>query len=339
MKNEIDLLDAMIRDQERQNPVYNPGPYWTGYCKRIAKSIRSSGIARFRSNHSISKGYADSVGLDPITQFEGTWKLKTLKYLANAPVIRNKLLPNYLKKINAFYNQMSRYRSYYYQKEFGEWLHTFDLPDTMTAGCQEFVEINERKVSIHYIKLLMRIHNFSQHVDFGKLNSVFEIGGGYGANIHLLLHLYPNIKKVVYLDIPPMLYVGTQYLKQFFQVTDYLATRNRQEISFKENSELEILAVCPWQIADIDAELDVFWNAASFQEMEANIIRNYLTFINEFKVLTLCMIGQRTLRTHPEIDFVSMFDEYFQIKNITPSIVANNDASEYFLGKRKDTLA
>jgi putative sugar O-methyltransferase len=335
MKEEPELLDVMMQDLGEQKAVYRPGPYWSGYSKRIVNAIRSSGIARFRGNHSVSKGYADSVGLDPITQFEGTWKLRLLRCLANAPVIKTKLLPNYLKNINGYYKSLSKYRSYYYQKEFGEWLDTYDLPDTMTAGCQEFVEINGKKISIHYINILMRIHNFSQHIDFGKLHSVFEIGGGYGANIHLLLHLYPNIKKVLYLDIPPVLYVGTQYLKQFFRVTDYLATRREEELSFEDNDELEILAICPWQIAKVRAENDLFWNAASFQEMEVDIIRNYMAFINRLKVTTLCLFGQRTLRTHPDIDFVSMFDEHFEMKNVTPSMVSEEDASGYFLGIRK----
>ena len=37
----------------------------------------------------------------------------------------------------------------------------------------------------------------------------------------------------------------------------------------------------PWKLAEMsDLSWDLFWNAASFQEMEPHLVRNYLTFVN-----------------------------------------------------------
>ena len=53
---------------------------------------------------------------------------------------------------------------------------------------------------------------------------------------------FPNIKKVIYLDAVPNIYVGTEYLRYHFQdkVKDYLSTRNEKEITFKNNDEQKL---------------------------------------------------------------------------------------------------
>ena len=90
------------------------------------------------------------------------------------------------------------------------------------------------------------------------------------------------MKKYLYLDIPPILYVGTQYLKHFYEneVIDYRQTRSTDTIRFSSNYEREIIAVCPWQIEKIDTNIDLFWNSASFQEMSNDRVINYTQHIN-----------------------------------------------------------
>lgn len=340
MKDNPELLSLMINDLETQKGIYRAGPYWQGYCVRIVEAINKYGIKNFRSNHSISKGYADSVALDPSTQLGGgSWKSKLLAKVINIPIIKEKIFSPYLKYINFHYNKMKEYRSYYYKKKFGKWLLQYNLPDTLAGGCQEWVDIAGKKIAVNYITHLARIHNFSKHIDFNKLETVFEIGGGYGANIHLLLHLYPNIRKVLYLDIPPVLYIATQYLKQFYNVKDYTVTRDAVEISFEENKKIEIIAICPWQIEKVNVKCDLFWNSVSFQEMEVDIIENYIDQIYRLSSddISLCLVGQRTLRTHPNIDFLTMFENYFFIEEIARTIDIENPITHY-LGCHKSKV-
>ena len=58
-----------------------------------------------------------------------------------------------------------------------------------------------------------RVNKIAGIFDFNEIRSYFEIGGGFGANIHFLITNYPNIKKIIYLDAVPNIYVGTEYLK------------------------------------------------------------------------------------------------------------------------------
>ena len=56
-----------------------------------------------------------------------------------------------------------------------------------------------------------RIDILSNTFNFKNIRSFFEIGGGFGSNIHFLLTNFQNIKKIVYLDTVPNIFVGTEY--------------------------------------------------------------------------------------------------------------------------------
>jgi len=111
-----------------------------------------------------------------------------------------------------------------------------------------------------------------------------KLGGGFGANIHLLLENYKNIRKVLYLDIPPNLYVGTQYLKAFYgkAVFDYKALAHLDSIKFSTDDNIEIFCIAPWQIEKFQSEVDIFMNSNSFVEMPRNVVKNYVDKFNRF---------------------------------------------------------
>jgi len=138
-----------------------------------------------------------------------------------------------------------------------------------------------------------RIDKLSKSFNFKVTKSFFEIGGGFGANIHFLVTNFYNIKKILYLDTVPNIYVGTSYLKQHFgnNVKDYLELKNLNKISFSKNNELEILCIPPWLIEKVDAEIDHFHNAASFVEMPKIVIKNYVNFIKKFKIKEISLLS------------------------------------------------
>jgi hypothetical protein len=41
---------------------------------------------------------------------------------------------------------------------------------------------------------------------------------------------------------------------------------------------VEIIAIAPWQIENVDASFDLLWNSCSFQEMTVAQVRNYALF-------------------------------------------------------------
>ena len=268
-----------------------------------------------------------------------------VKWFANFPPIRKALIGSYLARIESYFSEMTRYRDLYYDTQYGDWfertIDSHDLPETQVGGPRDVIQLRGRTISRTYFDHLVRIWNLGAHVDISRSRSVFEIGGGFGATAHLLLHLYPGVRKFLYLDIPPVLYVGTQYLKHHFgaDVIDYATTRDMAEITFSEDDTREILCICPWQLDRVSADIDLFWNSASFQEMEVLMVSNYarqiarLTQGSEDPVLGLWMyVTPNKTRILPAEDVVGGFLDWFEFTELEPAIELGS--SRYLVGIR-----
>ena len=125
--------------------------------------------------------------------------------------------------------------------------------------------------------MLDRHQIFSSKVDFNSARVFCEIGGGFGANVHLILSNYTTIRKINYVDIVPNLYVATQYLKSFYgeSVLDYEMIKSAKKFSFADDNNLEILCIALWQMELVSAKIDIFQNESSFVEMPVSVIQKY----------------------------------------------------------------
>jgi hypothetical protein len=103
---------------------------------------------------------------------------------------------------------------------------------------------------------------------------VLEIGGGFGTLGEILLqagdYSYINV------DIPPTAAVSSYYLAQQsgMHFSDYRQTRALSSIPVPAAPHQMVL--CPWQLPAVQGSIDLFVNFISFQEMEPQVVRNYL---------------------------------------------------------------
>ena len=152
---------------------------------------------------------------------------------------------------------------------FGLWKARSRKPVERTWG--------NNKVIQSYFESFSRIAAYSKRVDFSRVSSILEIGGGCGTFCHAVMRLFPDIRQYIYLDLPPVLYMATQYFKHFFgrQVVDYRTTRSEPRIRFSQRRSREIIMLCPWQLERVNAHTDLFWNSDSFQFMLKSTIIQY----------------------------------------------------------------
>ncbi len=283
MKENIELLNLMMKDQENTDEIYRPGPYWQRYQSRMFSSIKKNGISRFRKIPSIGGSWAGTLVKDP---FELSYNFKgaIVKSLMSAPFFHS-IKTRYEQVINDYIRKMQIYKSHSFSHFFSDLVELaeqhYKIPDTLHGGTDDIVTINNKDYSSKYVVFLAGIFNFVNNgANFLDKKSFMEIGGGIGGTTHLALSLFPNIKKVVYIDIPPVIYISTEYLRHFFPeaVIDYEASRTLNRIEFKDDDRLEIFCLCPWQIPKITSKsVDLLYNSASFSEMTPDIVGNYAT--------------------------------------------------------------
>lgn len=159
----------------------------------------------------------------------------------------------------------------------------FKLEDSTGFGCVSKVLLEGRDYSLHYLELARTLSVISQKINLAKVRSMIEIGGGFGANVHIMLQNFPNLRKVIYLDMVPNLFVGTEYLRNLYgkSVKDYIYLKDHPKINFSNNDDLEIMCIPPWLIESLSCQVDYFHDAHSFVEMPENVVKNYVNFVEK----------------------------------------------------------
>lgn len=276
------LLDLMIQSNANAAQVYQPGPYWLNKTRAVVNELKRSGLSAFRGTSSgVAASCGDTAFVDARATYDyGIRSLLVKLYRDVFPF--NRLFDSQVTLTRNYFGECITYVNEYLKghprvQELLE-KHPIDF-ETVRGGCITYLGLDERKLSHHYLQLLDTIDRVQEDTKFTPESVFFEIGGGFGANVHLLVELF-GIRKIVYLDIPPNLYVATQYLKSFFgeSVIDYTANKGKP-VAFENNDKLQIFCITPPQIEEIETQIDIFHNAHSFVEMPKFVVANYAKFI------------------------------------------------------------
>tara|TARA_Y100000589_G_C27145841_1_gene626760 strand:+ start:727 stop:1770 length:1044 start_codon:yes stop_codon:yes gene_type:complete len=315
--NDLELLNNLEDIQKKSEFYYKPNNYWKPYVDRITDSIRNSGINEFRSNYKKSKGYlfGGILDLEPYGIAKSSLKFKIINVLSKIPLIK-RLISYYdtrLKKLSeaAYLNLYTYYKSLIYlsPKCFSS------LEDSLIGSPMTINGLNN--ISSTFVYSLHYAVELSQYSDIDDLEHVLEIGAGFGSFAEVICKLNKSVKYTI-LDISPISYISTQYLKNVFpdevsDVRDYLNNVNKR---------ITILPVS--FIKDLkNIDFSLFVNHASFQEMEINTIKNYLSFIRAKKFFISSLIkghkekanNQEKVISFKDIEELCNVQGYFPLEN------------------------
>ena len=288
------LIDELIKDEKKNDrSLYSSGPYWDYKNSRAILEIKKKGIQDFRGlTAGIGTSFSDNQVLDVRNEYN--IKGRIIGKIFSLPLL-NIIFNSQLKLTKSYIQSFLLNKSIVYENDRNvhDLLKKYKFENTTEFGCISSFKYLNKKYSCHYLEMADRINKLSKQFNFNDISSFFEIGGGFGANVHFLITNFPNIKKILYLDVVPNIYVGTQYLRRFYKdnIKDYSDLKNLDTISFSKNNELEILCIPPWLIEKVDANIDHFHNAASFVEMPRKIVENYVKFIRKFKTKEISLIS------------------------------------------------
>lgn len=284
LTDDFSLLDAMMEGSRNAPGHYRPGPYWLSKSRAAYREIKKYSIGDFRGfGNNIGASYSDGAYIDVRGHYNYGMR-RPLSFLSRNMLPFSRIFNAQVRLTKNRYLEAVRYKNIIANEsaEIRNLIGKYKIPqDSIRGGCMDYSTVDGKKFANHYLELLKTHDILTRNVDFSSIRSFFEIGGGFGVNTHLLIENYENIRKVVYLDIPPNLYVGTQYLKSFFgdKVRTYADTKDLEKIQFSPTDELEIICIAPQQIEQLDVDVDLFQNSHSFVEMTKDIIKNYAKHI------------------------------------------------------------
>mgnify|MGYP006139761071 CR=1 FL=1 len=287
------LLRELIKDEKKQDKqLYSSGKYWSRKNLKTINQIKKKKLKDFRGlNSGVGTSFTDNIvtNLENELNFFGRLAFRFFKL----PFL-NQL---FLKQVDITLSHaidLLKFQAILYKKSpiVENLINKYKFTNSVNNGCCQKFLLNNIEYSFLYLEIANRIENISKFFDFKSINSFFEIGGGFGANIDFIINNFSNIKKIIYLDTVPNIYVGTMYLKDKYNnsVIDYMQTKDKDVIEFSNNDKLEIICIAPWQIEKLNVKIDHFHNAASFVEMPNTAIVNYLKFIFKNNVKSISLV-------------------------------------------------
>ena len=290
MQDAPDILEMMVADMESAAPIYQATNYWAYYQNKTLEALRSKGLFNLRRR---SDGYFPSFGVTDAAPLPLAYFLKP----------GNTQDPDSTAMITPAISEIHRLTLAGSPVGFGEMTledhyalieevcdargHSVGLPplsglDLCLAGNPVAVE-REGRYSTFTAPYYYGFAQFvARHIDLRSIDTIIEIGPGSGKQAEMLMKLYPHLSLGL-LDLAPQLYCTERLLSTAFpdRAVPYTETRSAPEsaafepgrVYFFPNSAIERIR---------PRGRVLFWNTASFGEMEPEVVTNYAGHIARF---------------------------------------------------------
>ena len=290
-----ELLKLMLDDLASAPAVFRPTNYWSVYEQRFVPELRDRGLVDFRRRRGTVLSSFGATDYRPrgayldfsrsrvfgnrVTQFLPGWKrlLGRLNDLFNREDLSPATLDVYDCGVRELQESAFRLTQLYGEHAGARPLDCIELS---SAGNPEDVfEIAGRSYTMRALYYYLRYAYCCQFVDFDDIDLMVELGSGMGRQIEIIRKLHPQVRIIAF-DIPPQLYVCSQFLSAVFPdaLIGYETTRTFRALP---NLPVGSVAICGTWLFPLlrDQHVDLFWNAVSFQEMEPEVVENYLSYV------------------------------------------------------------
>lgn len=279
VEDRLDLLEEMIADEKSAPEMFRATNFWEFYEKDFLPELKQQGLRSFRSrrNSVLENFFATSLRPEPHIPVAGpAWLPESIRRTAGRLRYGN---------VNETEEREELFRARFAEvNDRGRQAGVRLLSDISTslAGCPEDVfSIDGR----HYT--FSTLYYYSQYVwaagltDFSKINTVVELGSGAGFFAEILKKLHPHLTILLF-DLAPQLYVCSSYLAKSLaaEFVGYRESKSFQRPCDVPQGKVAVFGAYRFPIITNDP-VDLFWNSASFQEMEPNVVQNYLGYVRK----------------------------------------------------------
>ena len=285
------LLELMVDDMEASRAFYRPTKYWKGYTAAIIELFQKVGLRDFRRSKErvlASFGCVDRIPERQLSAF--------LNQSKNLPKDRLEVIDPYMEFANSLWQQgvpvgpggltVANFFSISERladaKALKVGLKPFsELSISRFGNPDGFIKDGSHRTfrSIYYFNFVCFTAQFA---DLSQYSTVVEIGSGSGAQAEILKKLFPRLT-IVLLDLAPQLYTAERYLIKSFpdDVVPYRETNSNNWDGSLIPGKIYFLPLRAIEKLAPKGKV-LFWNAASFGEMEPGIVKNYAKYISSF---------------------------------------------------------
>jgi putative sugar O-methyltransferase len=271
-------LSNLLKAYRAAPKEYQATSYWESYEKGILATISAMDLHEMRSGRYkifSTFGFSDTVY---------SWQAKSSPVTRAVLKLFTALFSN-IRDIAPYKVRVSDIREVAYRhcelmSEVAN-ARPIDSIEVSTFGNpSDLFEISGKTYSMPFLNYFLRYCFAQKIVSLAGDECIVELGPGSGYQVEVLKKLYPDTT-ILCFDLPAQIYLCETYLSEALgnqQIVSTEETVNWQDLSTLRKGHVHFFG--NWQFPLLqDLSIDLFWNAASFGEMEPDIVENYLRHI------------------------------------------------------------
>lgn len=289
--DDFKLLELMMDDLRHASSEFQPTNYWAIYEPRFLRELAEHGLTDMRrQKNRVFRSFGAVDFVHPIAEltFRNSrlfkkWPFNT-KLGTKLATRFDQFMSRYIKVLDGLDFETYVRLGYSMAHEISRESNAKPLSDfsmSLAGNPDGVVNIHGKFYSRQMVQYYLQYAYVSRFEDFSNHSVIAELGCGMGRQTEILFRLHPD-KTYLLFDIPPQLYVAEQYLKTVFgdKVVSYRETRNWKNLDDAQPGKIYMLGNFQMPLLQT-REVDLFWNSASFHEMEPDVVSNYLNYVNE----------------------------------------------------------
>jgi len=275
---ETNKLERLLQKYRTAPPQYQATSYWGAYEKRIVDAIRSLDVSQLRSGKYpilATFGIGDAVYMYHANM--RFLKKLILKLIHRYIINRRAILPYGLSMSNI------QEIAYHHCKLMGDCTGSRPINSIEVSkfgNPRGVFKQDNHEYTVQFLAYYIRYCFSNRHVKYRGDEIVVELGSGSGYQTEVLKKLYPNMTFLCF-DLPAQICLCEEYLAHALgedSIVGTDVTLEWNDLSGIKKGGVHFFG--NWQFPLLRGiEFDVFWNAASFGEMEPDVVANYIDII------------------------------------------------------------
>ena len=274
-----DYLEKAFSLMSEKSSLYQSSSFWEEACRKISNNVDNDGLENFRSEISNLHFFVPTYGF-PGNSFSNEDIKKTLSLFQEDASKKNYL--SLEKYLNGDILATSDYKVFKSSNDHNDELDLLNFSESSFGNPIEQFSIEGNNYSRSSLNYLLGLSFLKSILPDFVPKTVLEIGGGFGTLGEILNQIPKHDIKYIDIDLPPIFLIASEYIRNACSLreADYMLSK-LDDIGTITIDELPRFSFFPsWEIERLRGKVDLFVNFISFQEMEPDIVKNYLEIVS-----------------------------------------------------------
>lgn len=275
----MENLDRLLKAYRDAPEVFQAGRYWKAYEDKIVSEIKKADLGQLRSGrHPIFSTFGFS---EAIYNYHPSLPLheKLIKQAIRKLFVTNRAILPYSLKL-ADIREMA-YHHCELQGQLAGAKPISEIEASTFGNPADLFEIKGKQYTMQFLNYYIRFCFVQKVLKLQGNETIVELGSGSGFQVEVLKKVFPGLTMLCF-DLPAPLYLCENYLSNVLgdtnvvksdktiEATDLNSVVEKGKVHFFGNWKFPLLQTF---------RFDLFWNAASFGEMEPDKVENYLRYV------------------------------------------------------------